>query len=108
MAEAMRMRDGGDELEEATAAAALCAVLTNAVEVQDKSGLALGIAVYGGPGFSWINHSCSPNACYRISLPSELQTTSFCPYDGGEAAMRIAPFCKETQVSSEAFNVVYS
>ncbi|KAL0391841.1 UNVERIFIED_CONTAM: protein SET DOMAIN GROUP 41 [Sesamum radiatum] len=48
----------------------LCLVLTNAVEVQDKSGCSAGIAVYG-TAFSWINHSCSPNACYRFSLGME-------------------------------------
>jgi len=54
-------------LEEATIA--LCAVLTNAVEVHDNEGRALGIAVFD-PTFSWINHSCSPNACYRFILSS--------------------------------------
>lgn len=48
----------------------LCLVLTNAVEVQDRSGNSIGIAVYG-TSFSWINHSCSPNACYWFSLASE-------------------------------------
>lgn len=47
----------------------LWAVLTNAVEVQVSEGSALGIAVYG-PWFSWFNHSCSPNACYRFELAS--------------------------------------
>lgn len=48
--------------------AALCLVMTNAVEVQDiKSGRILGIAVYD-KDFFWINHSCSPNACYRFLL----------------------------------------
>lgn len=48
----------------------LCLVLTNSVEVQDRSGNSIGIAVYGTT-FSWINHSCSPNACYRFSVGSE-------------------------------------
>ncbi|KAK4490208.1 hypothetical protein RD792_000865 [Penstemon davidsonii] len=48
----------------------LCLVLTNAVEVHDKNGCSLGIAVYDNT-FSWINHSCSPNACYRFSLGLE-------------------------------------
>ncbi|KAL3845408.1 hypothetical protein ACJIZ3_002811 [Penstemon smallii] len=48
----------------------LCLVLTNAVEVHDKNGCSLGIAVYDNK-FSWINHSCSPNACYRFSLGLE-------------------------------------
>lgn len=58
--------------------AAICSVLTNAVEVQDRAGVALGIAVYGSR-FSWINHSCSPNACYRfvISPPHSTTTPSF-------------------------------
>lgn len=46
--------------------AALCVVLTNAVEVQNANGVAVGIAVYDTT-FSWINHSCSPNACYYFS-----------------------------------------
>ncbi|WCJ43349.1 SET domain-containing protein [Euphorbia peplus] len=60
--------------------AALCLVLTNAVEVHDSEGRALGIAVYDTP-FSWINHSCSPNASYRFfispppALPSSLLDT---------------------------------
>ncbi|MED6159912.1 hypothetical protein PIB30_046690 [Stylosanthes scabra] len=61
---------------------ALCAVLTNAVEVQDKEGRALGIAVYG-PAFSWINHSCSPNACYRFILNP--------PPPSQESKLRISP-----------------
>ncbi|KAK9069682.1 hypothetical protein SSX86_011586 [Deinandra increscens subsp. villosa] len=59
---------GEFSLEEAV----LCAVLTNAVEVQDRFGRSVGIAVYD-TSFSWINHSCSPNACYRF-LPPETQT----------------------------------
>ncbi|KAL0845917.1 hypothetical protein Bca101_019163 [Brassica carinata] len=57
--------------------AAICSVLTNAVEVHDRTGVALGIAVYDSR-FSWINHSCSPNACYRflISPPHSTTTTS--------------------------------
>ncbi|KAJ0265175.1 SET domain-containing protein [Hirschfeldia incana] len=58
--------------------AAICSVLTNAVEVQDsRTGVALGIAVYDSR-FSWINHSCSPNACYRflISPPHTTTTTT--------------------------------
>ncbi|XLS59860.1 hypothetical protein HN51_009615 [Arachis hypogaea] len=70
-------------LEEAECA--LCAVLTNAVEVQDKEGRALGIAVYG-PAFSWINHSCSPNACYRFILSPPPSSSS-----SQESKLRIAP-----------------
>ncbi|GLJ24562.1 hypothetical protein SUGI_0469320 [Cryptomeria japonica] len=58
---------------------ALCAVITNGVEVQvdqfqetstrgsEMQSLVLGTAVYG-PLFSWCNHSCRPNACYRFVL----------------------------------------
>lgn len=54
----------------ASASAALCLVLTNGVEVQDYDGRNLGIAVYP-QNFSWINHSCSPNAsyCFFLSPP---------------------------------------
>ncbi|KAM6542337.1 hypothetical protein CsatB_006784 [Cannabis sativa] len=108
LARRMMMRDGfnfsEDEilieddvrLEEA----ALCLVLTNAVEVQDnKTGRTLGVALYG-QNFSWINHSCSPNACYRILLPSEIETLPFSPE---ETPLRISPYCsaeeeEETQV----------
>ncbi|CAH8335159.1 unnamed protein product [Eruca vesicaria subsp. sativa] len=64
------MRSGGNTtvLEEA----AICAVLTNAVEVQDRAGVAIGIAVYGSR-FSWINHSCSANACYRFVISPHSQ-----------------------------------
>ncbi|KAK6131045.1 hypothetical protein DH2020_035208 [Rehmannia glutinosa] len=48
----------------------LCLVLTNAVEVQDKSGCCIGVAVYV-TAFSWINHSCSPNACYSFLMGLE-------------------------------------
>ncbi|CAA6667653.1 unnamed protein product [Spirodela intermedia] len=54
--------DGGGETE-----AALWVVITNGVEVQIGEGRAIGIGVYG-PRFSWFNHSCSPNACYRFEL----------------------------------------
>lgn len=75
MAAATMMRDGAAFdfessegyflLEEAV----LCVVVTNAVEVQDRVGRSVGVAVYD-ISFSWINHSCSPNACYRF-LPPE-------------------------------------
>ncbi|XP_072969435.1 protein SET DOMAIN GROUP 41 [Typha angustifolia] len=48
---------------------ALWAVMTNSVEVQINEEWALGLAVYG-PCFSWFNHSCLPNACYRFELAS--------------------------------------
>ncbi|KAI8556327.1 hypothetical protein RHMOL_Rhmol05G0244400 [Rhododendron molle] len=82
MAMARRMRDnlsleysGECALEEAV----LCVVLTNAVEVQVNGGPLVGIAVYDMT-FSWINHSCSPNACYTFPLPD---------YSCGESRLRI-------------------
>ena len=86
MAIARCMRDGrefsGDSrLEEAL----LCLVLTNAVEVQVNGGSALGIAVYDWC-FSWINHSCSPNACYRF-LPCSPETPLF----SCESGLQIVP-----------------
>lgn len=75
--------------------AALCLVLTNAVEVQDNSGRNLGIAVYD-PSFCWINHSCSPNACYRFLLSSP-------PPCCAQTRLRIVPCVRhvqETKVSS--------
>ncbi|XVF37200.1 hypothetical protein REPUB_Repub19eG0125600 [Reevesia pubescens] len=67
--------------------AVLSLVITNAVEVQDESGRSLGIAVYD-PSFSWINHSCSPNACYRfwVSPPG---ATSF--GEDFSSTLRIVP-----------------
>lgn len=56
---------GGGGPEAAVEEAVMCLVLTNAVEVQDEKGRNIGIAVYDWR-FSWINHSCSPNACYRF------------------------------------------
>ncbi|KAI3885701.1 hypothetical protein MKX03_027891 [Papaver bracteatum] len=73
MAMARRMRDGGfngeykmkeDSLIEEIV---LGQVLMNSVEVQGDEECYLGNAIYG-PIFSWINHSCSPNACYRFLL----------------------------------------
>ncbi|CAL9217707.1 unnamed protein product [Arabidopsis halleri] len=61
IATVLRSNRKNTELEEA----AICSVLTNAVEVQDSTGLVLGIALYDSR-FSWINHSCSPNSCYRF------------------------------------------
>ncbi|KAL6269250.1 hypothetical protein ACE6H2_026161 [Prunus campanulata] len=74
--------------------AALCLVLTNAVEVQDKTGRTLGISVYG-PSFCWINHSCSPNACYRflVSPPPP-------PCSAEKTPLRIAPLGQGTQIES--------
>ncbi|KAG6408022.1 hypothetical protein SASPL_131024 [Salvia splendens] len=68
-AEMMAMARGKDVNSEGFALEemVLCLVMTNAVEVQEKSGCCLGIAVYDA-AFSWINHSCSPNSCYRFSV----------------------------------------
>ncbi|KAK3043890.1 hypothetical protein RJ639_000589 [Escallonia herrerae] len=85
MAAARRLRDGLDldsnfdcVIEEVV----LCMVVTNAVEVQDDVGRSVGIAVYDLT-FSWINHSCSPNACYRFVPP-------WCP-GGRDSRLMIAP-----------------
>lgn len=91
MAAAITMQRGVEEsddavLEEATVA--LCLVLTNAVEVQDNRGRTLGIAVYD-PTFCWINHSCSPNACYRFVLSSRSSPNLA---SHGEVNLLIAPF----------------
>ncbi|XWS24949.1 hypothetical protein CRYUN_Cryun27aG0028800 [Craigia yunnanensis] len=67
--------------------AVLSLVITNAVEVQDDNGRSLGIAVYD-PCFSWINHSCSPNACYRFSV-SPPNVTSF--EEDSSSTLRIVP-----------------
>lgn len=68
MAKARRMIRGNGESDDdcVVEETALCVVMTNAVEVQDLNGVAVGIAVYD-TAFSWINHSCCPNACYRFS-----------------------------------------
>lgn len=59
----------------------LCLVMTNAVEVQENNGSCLGTAVYDAT-FSWINHSCSPNSCYRFLVGQE---------NDGNQHLRIAP-----------------
>ncbi|KAG8491033.1 hypothetical protein CXB51_014165 [Gossypium anomalum] len=89
----LSLDQGGDFLLEE---AILCLVVTNAVEVQDESGRSLGIAVYD-PSFSWINHSCSPNACYRF-IVSPPNAPSFGEDSG--SALRIVP-----SVSEENFGV---
>uniref|UniRef100_M1C886 SET domain protein n=1 Tax=Solanum tuberosum TaxID=4113 RepID=M1C886_SOLTU len=92
LAASRRMRLGLDtnrELlyEEYTVeAAVLCLVLTNAVEVHDKDGRSLGVGVYDVP-FSWVNHSCSPNASYRFCTASD---------SGGISECRICPAATET------------
>lgn len=63
---ARRLRDGSGLDLGLMEEAVVCLVMTNAVEVQEKSGRSIGIAVYDVT-FSWINHSCSPNTCYRFS-----------------------------------------
>ncbi|GMI77103.1 hypothetical protein like AT1G43245 [Hibiscus trionum] len=80
-------KSDGVLLEEAV----LSLVLTNAVEVQDEAGRSLGIAVYD-PNFSWINHSCSPNACYRFSV-SPPNATSF--GEDSSSSLRIVPSVSE-------------
>ncbi|KAF5444560.1 hypothetical protein F2P56_033684 [Juglans regia] len=98
MAAARKMREGYGSSEPndfVLEEAALCLVLTNAVEVQDDSGRTLGIAVYD-PSFSWINHSCSPNASYRFFLSSP-------PPCCAQARLRIVPCARhglETQIES--------
>ncbi|KAK4722230.1 hypothetical protein R3W88_012463 [Solanum pinnatisectum] len=67
-------------------AAVLCLVLTNAVEVHDKDGRSLGVGVYDIP-FSWVNHSCSPNASYRFCTSSD---------SGGISECRLCPAATET------------
>lgn len=75
MAKARRMSVGEDVNVEklegfALEEMVLCLVMTNAVEVQENNGSCLGIAVYDAT-FSWINHSCSPNSCYRFLVGQE-------------------------------------
>ncbi|XP_062017419.1 protein SET DOMAIN GROUP 41-like [Rosa rugosa] len=81
---ARTMRDAQDDDDAVLEEAVLCLVLTNAVEVQDNTGRTLGIAVYDSC-FSWINHSCSPNACYRFLLSSPS------PPQCAETPLRIVP-----------------
>ncbi|KAL3735492.1 hypothetical protein ACJRO7_024590 [Eucalyptus globulus] len=83
--------EGDVVLEEA----ALCATITNAVEVQDVDGRGLGIAVYGTE-FSWINHSCSANACYRFQF-SGPEISAPAP---GESRLRIVPYGDRAQMDS--------
>ena len=64
-ARAMKLLAGKLEGVVGVEEAVMCLVLTNAVEVQDKDGRNVGIAVYDWR-FSWINHSCSPQACFRF------------------------------------------
>ncbi|KAK9096405.1 hypothetical protein Sjap_021902 [Stephania japonica] len=90
MARARRMRDGlgvGEAGECQEEEMALFVVMTNGVEVQVDDEGPVGVAVYG-PGFSWINHSCSPNACYRFSVAGS--------FDCGGARMRIVASGDET------------
>ncbi|XP_019249919.1 PREDICTED: protein SET DOMAIN GROUP 41 isoform X1 [Nicotiana attenuata] len=92
---ARRMRDGLDtnvELsaaEYAVEAAVLCLVLTNSVEVHDKDGRSLGVGVYD-LAFSYINHSCSPNASYRFCTAFDC---------GGELEFRICPAASGTDAA---------
>ncbi|KAI4352986.1 hypothetical protein L6164_007187 [Bauhinia variegata] len=99
------LRSSEEELDDAVveeATIALCLVLTNAVEVQDNIGRSLGIAVYD-PIYCWINHSCSPNACYRFALSSPSSPTLV----SGELNLHIAPFTRdsqETQMDGEFYH----
>ncbi|KAF3445495.1 hypothetical protein FNV43_RR10671 [Rhamnella rubrinervis] len=111
MAAARRMREGLDvdilpELDDVVLEeAALCLVITNAVEVQDKSGRTLGLALFR-PSFCFVNHSCSPNACYRTSLSTPQETAS----SAIEATppLRIVP-CSSSDEDNQAIEgVVYS
>lgn len=92
MAFARRMAQDGDcndvyDGEEEEEEKVLCLVLTNAVEVQVSNGCSVGTAVYG-PYFSWFNHSCTPNACYRFALSSSdepfLDESQFRVFASGE------------------------
>ncbi|KAF5197375.1 Set domain group [Thalictrum thalictroides] len=82
------VEENNTELEEMEMV--LCIVLTNAVEVQVNEKQGLGVAVYG-PSFSWINHSCAPNACYRFSIAGPESDDS----GRGEPKMRITTFGDE-------------
>ncbi|KAH9325967.1 hypothetical protein KI387_006145, partial [Taxus chinensis] len=78
---AMECDCDGQRMEEE----ALCAVITNGVQVQldqlqmtftgvsEVHCLVLGTAVYGSL-FSWCNHSCRPNASYRFVLHTGLDS----------------------------------
>lgn len=89
IAAVLRSNRKNTELEEA----AICSVLTNAVEVQDSTtGLVLGIALYDSR-FSWINHSCSPNSCYRF-----VNTTTY--QDDDLAYAKTIPHVTNTETSS--------
>ncbi|KAK8967125.1 Protein SET DOMAIN GROUP 41 [Platanthera guangdongensis] len=74
----------------------LWAVMTNAVEVEIGELGGVGVAVYG-PCFSWFNHSCSPNACYRFELSSvnkghELRPSEVFPAGGAGEALDMVKF----------------
>ncbi|KAK7283561.1 hypothetical protein RIF29_13151 [Crotalaria pallida] len=81
-----------EEEEEATIA--LCAVLTNAVEVHDNEGRNVGTAVFD-PTFSWINHSCSPNASYRFIFSSSSHSHSHSQFS--DSKLLIAPFTRDSR-----------
>jgi SET and MYND domain-containing protein len=100
---AKQRSDGGPYDNDAVleiATVALCVVLTNAVEVHDNDGCALGIAVYEH-AFSWINHSCSPNACYRFSFSNSSSVVSV------ESNLCIAPFTHNSQQLKVIFLFIY-
>lgn len=100
MAAAIRMNRGWEDSDddavlEEEATVALCVVLTNAVEVQDNSGRTLGIAVYDTT-FSWINHSCSPNAWYRFVFSPPNSPPLDSHRDGEMMNLRISPFIRDS------------
>ncbi|XP_071702263.1 protein SET DOMAIN GROUP 41 [Rutidosis leptorrhynchoides] len=67
MGTAISITNGSLDTDSLLVEAVYCAVITNAVEIQDKIGRSVGIALYD-TRFSWINHSCSPNSCYRFLM----------------------------------------
>ncbi|KAK6938267.1 SET domain [Dillenia turbinata] len=103
MAIARRIRDGllvgVDEIDAALEEAVLCIALTNAVEVTVDGGKTLGVAIFGTT-FSWINHSCSPNACYRFLLRESMQSCS------SDTRSRIVPACGEAPPPSQESQMV--
>ncbi|XP_039066554.1 protein SET DOMAIN GROUP 41-like, partial [Hibiscus syriacus] len=91
IATSWKLRNGDSVLDQSDGVlleeAVLSLVLIKAVEVQDEAGRCLGIAVYD-PNFSWINHSCSPNSCFRFSV-SRPNATSF--GEDSSSSLRIVP-----------------
>lgn len=105
MATARRMLDGeGFNVEGEDAAAeeaVLCLVLTNAVEVQVNGGQTIGLALYD-TAFSWINHSCSPSACYRFLT----SVSSAWPSFSGQSRLQIIPGGGDCHIDTQIENGV--